>query len=208
MNFIGKETLSKRKFKKLNARQLKKQGENYLKFYALIQLKKQLDQNYFNEVVEYFLSQVDEKGNFLLDFEYYRNKLKQENLLNLSDLYKKQLEEANLKQNDVENLNFLVYEWVYDMILNCIDYQHLKNKKLNFVLAYVYNGDEAQQDYIDNNVAYQLGNFDVSYCQEKDFHETIKKDFMNMLKNIKTTIKELFDIEFYVENDIFINKDM
>lgn len=204
MNFIGKETLSKRKFKKLNARQLKKQGENYLKFYVLIQLKKQLDQNYFNEVVEYFLSQVDEKGSFLLNFEYYRNKLKQENLLNLSDLYKKQLEEANLK-NDVENLEFLVYGWIYDMILNCIDYQHLKNKKLKFTIAYVYNGNETQQDYIDTNVAYQLGNFDVSYCQEKDFHATVKKDFMDMLKEIKTTIKDLFNVEFYVENDVFIN---
>lgn len=208
MNFIGKETLSKRKFKKLNARQLKKQGENYLKFYVLIQLKKQLDQNYFNEVVEYFLSQVDEKGSFLLNFEYYRNKLKQENLLNLSDFYKKQLKDANLKQDDVENLKFLVYGWIYDMILECIDYQHLKNKKLRFIFAYVFNGDETKQDYIDNNLAYQLGDFSVSYCQEKDFHETIKKDFMNMLKNIKTTIKELFDVEFYVENDVFINKDI
>lgn len=211
MNFIGKETFSKRKFEKLNNRQLKKRGDNYLKFNVLIQLKEQLNQDYFDNTVEYFLSQINEKGAFLLNFDWYKNKLKQENLSSLSDLYRKTLEEAKFKNelvhgDNVSNVKFLIYELIYDMILNSIDYYHLKNKKFCFTFAYVYNGDETEQDYIDNNVVYQLGYISVMYYQEKDFHATVKKDFMNMLKEIKTTIKDLFNVEFYVENDVFINK--
>lgn len=209
MNFIGKEAFSKRKFKNLNARQLKKRGDNYLKFNVLIQLKEQLNQDYFDNTVEYFLSQIDEKGEFLLKFDWYKNKLKQEKLSSLSDLYKKQLEEAKFKNelvvdDNVSNVKFLIYELIYDMILNSIDYYHLKNKKFCFTFAYGYNGNETKQEYVENNVAYQLGYFSVMYYQEKDFHATVKKDFMDMLKEIKTTIKDLFNVDFYVENDVFI----